>query len=129
MNIRTRTENIIDSFDWDRLVVETYGKPYCYQQQNGCQDRGVFRFKVPDVDDDFKRDTVPEKINHEKMGVSFAAWLKRDPKTPLRDGTTEEWGIGMWWERNFYPDIQMVANDLHAKGLLDAGAYAIEIDW
>jgi len=129
MNIRTRTEKVIDSFDWDKLVVETYGRPYCFQQQNGCQDRGVFHFKVPDVCDDLKRDTVPEEINHEEMGVSFPAWLKRDPKTPLGDGTTEEWGIDMWWERNFYPDIQMVANDLHAKGLLDAGAYALEIDW
>jgi hypothetical protein len=35
----------------------------------------------------------------------------------------------MWWERNFYPDIQIVANDLHSKDLLEAGTYIIEIDW
>jgi hypothetical protein len=30
-------------------------------------------------------------------------------------------------ERNFYPDVQMVANDLYSKGLVAAGKY--EIDW
>jgi hypothetical protein len=39
------------------------------------------------------------------------------------------WSVAMWWERNFYPDVQMIANDLHAKGLLDAGEYVINIDW
>jgi hypothetical protein len=35
----------------------------------------------------------------------------------------------MWWDRNFYPNLQMVANDLHEKGLLAAGDYIISIDW
>ena len=41
----------------------------------------------------------------------------------------DSWLIDLWWKRNFYPDIEMVANDLHAKGLLEAGEYAIDIDW
>jgi len=63
------------------------------------------------------------------MGVSFASWLKRNPKSPLSSGRKDASGIDLWWSRNFYPDIQMVANDLHAKGLLEAGEYTIDIDW
>jgi hypothetical protein len=76
---------------------------------------------------------VPEIVNHDKQGVSFRAWLKRDPNKPLGDEEPDKGNnktyINMWWERNFYPDIQMVANDLHSKGLLEAGEYIINIDW
>ena len=68
-----------------------------------------------------------------EMGVSFAAWLARDPKAPLKDASsderTERWCIELFWHRNFYPGFQMVANDLHAKGLIEAGKYTIDIDW
>lgn len=38
-------------------------------------------------------------------------------------------GLSLWWERNFYPSVEVVANDLHARGLLPAGEYTIDIDW
>lgn len=44
----------------------------------------------------------------------------------------EEWDalVEATYERPYnYPDVQMIANDLHAKGLLEAGDYCIEIDW
>lgn len=81
---------------------------------------------IPCTDGDYENDSVPDEINGEEMGVSFAAWLARDP---------EEWNgertyyKDLFWGRNFYPDIQTVANDLHAKGLLPAGKYVIDIDW
>lgn len=96
-------------------------------------------------------DRIPEVINDErKMGVKFDVWLNRDPNAPLNPskeelkrchyywGKTEEdeiaWKedkshIRMFYERNFYPNIQSVANDLHEKGLIEAGKYVIEIDW
>lgn len=126
--MKIRTEKVIDVSEWDKMVQETYGRPYSFQQQNGCQSRGTFRFSVPDHAEDFENDTVPEEVNHEEMGVSFAAWLKRDPKAPLPN-REDNWAVGLWWSRNFYPNIQMVANDLHAKGLLEAGSYCIDIDW
>lgn len=128
MNIKIRTEKVIDVSEWDALVTKTYGRPYSFQQQDGCKDRGFFRFSVPSRAEDFKNESVPEKVNHAKMGVGFAAWLARDPKAPIENGRTDR-GLGLWWERNFYPEFQMVANDLHAKGLLEAGDYTIEIDW
>lgn len=126
--MKIRTENVIDVSEWDALVQKTYGRPYSFQQQDGCKSRGVFRFRVPAKADDYVRDSVPEVVNHEEMGVSFAAWLKRDPKTPLANGSID-YSLDLWWERNFYPDVQMVANDLHLRGLLPTEDYTIDIDW
>ena len=126
--LKIRTKQVIDVDEWDKLVEKTYGRTYKFQQQDGCKDRGNFRLKVPIKTDDYEQDIVPEIVNHEEMGVSFAAWLKRDPKTPLADGKSD-YTLDLWWERNFYPNVQMVANDLHAKGLLEAGDYTIDIDW
>ena len=126
MNIRK--EAVVDVSDWDETVKKTYGRPYSFQQQDGCRSRGIFRIQVPDEAYDYERDTVPEIVNHNEMGVSFSAWLKRSTKTPLASGETD-YSLELWWERNFYPDIQMVANDLHKKGLLEKGSYTIDIDW
>lgn len=128
--MKIRTENVIDVAEWDALVEKTYGRPYSFQQQDGCKSRGVFRFVVPPDEDaeDYERDSVPEIVNHKEMGVSFAAWLKRDPAAPLADGRTD-YSLKLWWWRNFYPEFQMVANDLHNKGLLEKGEYTIDIDW
>ena len=129
MKVKTRTEQVIDLKDWDKLVMETYGRPYSFQQQDDCKDRGHHYITVPCLYPmDYDRDTVPEIVNHKTMGVSFKAWLERDPnqKLPNRE---ETWALSMWWERNFYPEVDMIVNDLHSKGLLDAGEYMIDIDW
>lgn len=106
--------------DWDNLVRKTYGRTYSLQQQDGCKGRGVETFTVPCSDPwDFENDSIPEKVNGDEMGVSFAAWLARDPKR----------GAAMFWERNFYPSLEMVAQDLHVRGLIPAGEYQIVIDW
>lgn len=130
--MKTRTEQVIDVQEWDKLVSDTYGRPYAFQQQEDCRDRGSFRLKVPDEAEDFANETVPEVVNGSEMGVRFSDWLARDPKQPLAhddECRSEQWAIDLWWARNFYPDVQMVANDLHARGLLDAGEYTIDIDW
>ena len=127
--MKIKTVKMIDVNDWDDFVQKTYGRPYNYQQQNGCQNRGTFNLTVPSEEaNDYENDAVPEIVNGPEMGVSFAAWLKRDPKQPLNDDKETVY-INLWWARNFYPDIEVVANDLHAKGLLEAGEYVINIDW
>lgn len=129
--IKSRNVNIIDRYDWDKLVTDTYGKPYSIQQQDGCMDRQMIGLTIPDEADDYENDTLPEEVNHPKMGVSFAAWLARDPNQPLNttDVLRSDFGLTLWWNRNFYPDLQTLANDLHAKGLIEAGEYSINIDW
>jgi hypothetical protein len=123
-----KTKKVIEVSEWDAIVVKTYGRPYSLQQQDGCRGRGTERITVPSEASDYERDSVPEEVNDEEKGVSFAAWLARDPTKPLADGRTD-YSLGLWWDRNFYPDLQMVANDLWFKGLLDAGEHTILIDW
>jgi hypothetical protein len=128
-----RTEQVIDVGDWDQLVIDSYGKPYSFQQQDGCKERQRVKIKIPDQAYDYENDTVPEIVNHEDMGVSFKAWLERDPKQLLNE-LRPDWDDGvnslnLWWERNFYPDTQMIANDLYEKCLIEADTYTIDIDW
>lgn len=152
MKLKTTTRRIASVQDWDKLVEDTYGRIYSFQQQEGCKNRETFYLTVPSeyTNDAEMHDSIPEIINGEIMGVKFNVWLKRDPNAPLKPskeeleecnyycGKTEEdetkykedkFNIQMFWERNFYPDIYTLANDLHSRGLLDAGEYGIKIDW
>ena len=127
--MKIRSVKMIDVSEWDDLVTKTYGRPYNFQQQDGCKSRGTFELTVPDEDNDAEMaDSVPEVVNGDEMGVKFAVWLARDPKKMIK-GETQKFALILWWERNFYPDVQAVANDLHSKGLLEAGSYLIDIDW
>lgn len=129
--MKTKTLNVIDLSDWDDLVEKTYGRPYSLQQQDGCKDRGMEYITVPGDEEDYysDTDTIEEKVNGSEMGVSFKAWLERDPSLKIKGEEDNKYGTRMWWERNFYPSIKMVANDLHKRGLLEAGEYGIDIDW
>lgn len=123
--------NVISVSDFDELVIKTYQRPYSFQQQDGCKDRGTCYITVPEyLEEEYTNDTVPEEVNHEDMGVSFKAWLARDPDQLLSNLDDQEpWSLELWWQRNFYPDVQMVVNDLYEKGLIPAGDYMILIDW
>ena len=123
---------IIDVSDWDDLVMSTYGRIYNLQQQDSCQDRKTVYLTIPDENYDYENDSIPEVVNGDEMGVSFKAWLQRNPEQIL--DTDDQWGQGkfaleLFWQRNFYPELQTVANDLYNKGLLEAGEYGINIDW
>jgi hypothetical protein len=116
--------------DWNEFVSSTYGRIYDFQQQEGCRDRGIFSFSVPSKYTDDKRmhESIPEIVNGEKMGVKFKTWLERDPNKPIEN---QEYNSQreMFWQRNFYPDIYTLVNDLYEKGLLEEGDYTINIDW
>lgn len=125
--IKFKNKQVIDVGDWDSLVESTYGKPYSFQQQDGCKERGTHDITIPDGAYDFENESVPDEINGNEMGVSFAAWLARDPEE--WNGEDRWYSRELFWGRNWYPDVQMIANDLHAKGLIPAGEYVIDIDW
>jgi hypothetical protein len=121
---------VISMGEWDCLVKQTYGKPYKFQQQQGCRYRGKFKLVVPAIDGDHRmHKSIPEVVNGKKMGVKFQAWLDRDPKQPLPPPDNQDYSLELFWWRNFYPHVGTLANDLHAKGLLEAGEYRIDIDW
>ena len=127
--LKYKNERIVSDHDWDALVVNTYNRPYCFQQQDGCKERGNYELIVPNkYPEDYDNDTVPEICNHSTMGVSFKAWLERDPKQSIKDSSKSDF-TNLWWTRNFYPTIEMIANDLYEKGLIEAGEYTIRIDW
>jgi len=132
MKLKLRTDRFVDLEEWDKLVVDTYQRPYALQQQDARQCRGFISLTVPDPNaEEYGNDTIPEMVNGEKMGVTFAAWLSRDPKAPIGKGADGglDYMIELFWYRNFYPSLQVVANDLYTKGLLEAGDYTIVIDW
>jgi len=128
-----RKVNIFDLSEWDELVEETYGKIYSLQQQDGCVDRGIRYFKVPlhlTYVFDYENDTVPETLETDKIGVSFKAWLARDPKQLLSEVEIQSSNtLILWWYRNFYPELSMIVQDLYSRGLLPEGEYGINIDW
>ncbi len=131
--MKINTIKAIDCFEWDKLVQETYNKPYCFQQQDGCQSRGTVQITIPEgniEDYDFENESIPEEVNGEDMGVKFSSWLARDPKQKLSTkGNKDNFSLDLFWIRNFYPNLQVLANDLHSKGLIEAGDYTIIIDW
>jgi hypothetical protein len=126
--IKIKTKQVISVQDWDDLVMKTYGKPYMFQQQDGCKERGNFNLTIPGKGEDYENETISEEINGEEMGVSFSSWLARNSKE-WNGEKREKRFVNLFWERNFYPNVQMIANDLHTKGLIPAGDYTIEIDW
>lgn len=127
MSIPIKQINTITVQDFDELVRSTYNRPYSFQQQDDCKSRGLVAISVPSAPEDYENDSVPEIVNHEDMGVSFSAWLARNPEQLLPH--KNKWSTELWWKRNFYPDVSMIINDLHSKGLLPAGDYSIDIDW
>jgi len=121
---------LMSDSEWDSLVKATYNKPYCFQQQEGCRERGLCHFDVPvEGAEDYDKNTILEDTNYDEMGVSFEAWLNRDPLQPLSGENKSKGNRDLWWNRNFYPHIETVINDLYEKGLLPKGNLAIEIDW
>jgi hypothetical protein len=70
-NLKIKTVKMIEVSDWDNLVSETYGRPYRFQQQDGCQSRGQFHLTIPSkyTYDDEMNDEIPEEINSDRYFV------------------------------------------------------------
>jgi hypothetical protein len=129
MTLKTTTVKVINLRDWNELVKTTYNKRYDLQQQNGCMERQLLNIQVPaDDNEDFENEEIPEEVNGDEEGVSFKAWLARD-KDKLGGKLDSDFRLDLFWNRNFYPSLNMVINDLYKKGLLDEGEYKIDIDW
>jgi len=128
---------MVECAEWDRLVTDVYCRIYNFQQQEGCRNRGTFALNVPEKYpemDECYPESIPEVVNGDEMGVKFVNWLARSPTEWLGvdvvdESTMEHFHLRLFWERNFYPDVMTLANDLHTKGFLDSGEYVINIDW
>ncbi len=130
--LKSRLVRLVELRDWNELVVATYGRPYNFQQQRGCMNRGTEELLVEGNykgEDFFEQTEIPETTNTYEMGVTLEAWLSRDPKQRLSEEENSDWELEMWWERNFYPDIDFLAEDMANRGVLEPGTYVINIDW
>lgn len=134
--LKLTTKKCVDVSDWDNFVQQIYGRPYAFQQQDGCKPRGIVNFTAyPTIEESDvvwaeqqANDSIPEVVNGEERCVKFAVWLSRDPKEQIQN-QRYDWELGMFWERNFYPPLESVVQDFVSKGLLEPGEYTIIIDW
>ena len=122
---------LIEVQDWNKLVIETYGIPYNFQQQDGCKSRGTYHFLIPQTVsefDDFKNESIDEYPGYGdpvEMGVSFESWLKHD----ITKYGKMDLNRKLWFHRYFYPNVTMIIEDLYKRGVLEEGEYLINIDW
>lgn len=127
--LKTKTVKAIELEDWNNFVTEVYGKPYNYQRQDGLKEKGAYPKSVPSRwTYDFKNTEIPFEVNGEEMGVSFETWLNTSPKDTI-EYFKDDYENDNFWEETFYPDVNMIINDLHSRGLMEAGEYLIIIDW
>jgi hypothetical protein len=57
--IKIQTKKIINVDDWDYLVERTYGRPYTFQQQDGCKERGNANINIPNSEAyDYKNNSI-----------------------------------------------------------------------
>lgn len=124
--------------EFDELVINTYSLPYSFQQQDDCKPRSTYKFSLPIKEPirKYENETLPVIVNGAKMGVSFSSWKASDPKSYLNnfikeghDASWLEFCVTLWYHRNFYPHVDEILVDLYNRGILEAGDYAIDIDW
>lgn len=123
--IKTLDLKIIDASDWSQLVKETYNLPYNLRWQDDGIEGGIIILKVPTKGYDY--DSTPENIDfNEGRGISFKSWLTHNPKEWEPDFSEIPF-LERFGKYNFYPHLEILANDLYQKGLLPAGDYGINV--
>jgi hypothetical protein len=119
--LKIETVQQITLQDWDDFVTKVYGKPYSFQQQDGCKSRGYDSLWIPDDredieqwEDECENVSIPFEVNGEEMGVTFETWLNTSPEDTRKhfDSDSEN---NLFWQRNFYPDLHMIAKDLYSN--------------
>lgn len=113
---------LIHESEFSKLVREVYGRPYQFQQQGDMMGQeSIYQFSVP-----------AQGIGDHWQAVPLDEWLAATPPSKLdlgqgydRDSFTEN----LRWEREFYSEMEDIVNDLHAKGLIEEGDYALHIWW
>jgi hypothetical protein len=124
---------LIEENEFSDFVSEVYGRPYRYQQTEGCLEKGTVKFSVP-YERYFKPD-YKENVNDSgniNKPVRFREWLSRDPKEKPPVGLfngDSYWYISLFWNRHFYPYFGDLIDDLHKKGYVEEGEYILRIDW
>lgn len=107
--IESKQVGLIWEKSFNDLVVDTYERPYVFQQQRMLGQDSIFLFDVPSP-------STEDAFN-------FAQWVAAPPPN------VSDWRERLRWEREFYPPFEDLINDLHQRGLIAAGNYALHIWW
>lgn len=113
--MRIKTVYQVDCFDLDELVTTTYGRSWSLLEAG--------RWGVGN-DGEISQDTminvsVPNKYDGEVDDMTVDQWLEQpEPEGPS-------------WKRPYVqsPPLYMLMADLHAKGLIPEGEYAVRCWW
>jgi hypothetical protein len=106
---------LIHESEFSKLVREIYGRPYQFQQQGDMMGQNTIRrFSVP-----------AEPMGDHWQAVPLQEWLDATPPADEPGNFKER----LRWLREFYPEMEDIVNDLHARGLIEKGDYALHIWW
>ena len=110
---------VLHESEFSDLVRQTFERPYSLQQQGDMHSQESFvRFDVP----------ADREEEEHWQAVSMEEWLAATPPDP-EDRSMEAFTDRLRWDREFYPQLDSVANELHARGQLDAGTYVLHVWW
>ena len=139
LNCTKRTVIKVNHNDWNKFITEVYGKPYNFQQQDGCRSRGVYDFSLPfdfelyDEEEDFLDFVDRTDFNKNQSCVKFSVWKDEKVKYKDPDKTVfyqdEYEDERLYWVRAFYPNLYTLLDDLYKKGLLEDGDYELVVSW
>lgn len=111
MDLKSETVKLIWESDFSKLVSETYGRPYQFQQQGDMMGQDtIYKFSIPDA----TWHPTPEDA-----AKDIQEWIN-DPR---------EFKYEFEAERECYPPIESVIVDLHERGIIDPGDYALHVWW
>ena len=109
--LEPRAVTLIWEKAFSSFVSQVYGRPYQLGRQSGGLPKDTtVEFTVPAQEFGWS-------------GPSVAEWLAAPPPD---DSDCQE---TLRWEREFHPELEAIVNDLHARELLPAGEYLLEVWW
>lgn len=128
MKLEYENLRVIENYKWNEFISSIYNLPYNYQQQNDRQNTN-FEFNIPNdlEEEDLGSDSIPYEVNGEDECVKFDTWKNSDFEE-IGKNFEYEVETKLFYERNFYPSIFQILNDLYNRGLIEEGDYLIRID-
>ena len=102
--LKYKTVKLVWESDLQDLILDTYGRRTEWAAEQEMSQNETRNF------------TVPSNRYVDEDSLTVAQWLAGE--------TTELYGYTL-----VEPEMQLILNDLHARGLVEAGEYVVEVWW
>lgn len=123
--LKSKAVRIVQHYDWDEFVEEVYGKIYSFKAQPDKLFTKMQHITVPlEEVEEYKNTEITFEPFPLRFGVRFETWKNTTPEETLKHFEFD-YDNDNFWAHGFFPHTQMIANDLYANGLLEAGEYVI----